>query len=57
MPAYDLPIGYQTELHLHAVAWTRSIADWLRKGVVLLIDYGYAAAEYYRPDRVTGTLR
>ncbi len=54
--ALALPLGYVSELNLHAEAWVRSIADCLRTGVVLLIDYGFPHAEYYHPQRHEGTL-
>ena len=34
----------------------RELAGKLRAGWVLLIDYGYSRAEYYRPERTAGTL-
>lgn len=51
-----LPAGYESEINLAAAAWVNSIADCLETGVVLLIDYGYASHEYYRPQRNRGTL-
>ena len=53
MPA--LP-GYITEINLQAQAWTRTVASHLRKGLILLIDYGFTQQEYYHPQRSTGTL-
>lgn len=53
---YLLPNGYQSEIHIFLSAWIRTIADVLKKGVILLIDYGYGRAEYYHPDRSMGTL-
>ncbi len=54
--ALALPPGYVSELNLHAEAWVRSLADALRAGVLLLIDYGFPRAEYYHPQRHDGTL-
>ncbi|HEC19522.1 MAG TPA: SAM-dependent methyltransferase [Gammaproteobacteria bacterium] len=51
-----LPEGYVSEFCPAAAGWVRSIASMLEQGVVLLIDYGYAAAEYYHPRREGGTL-
>jgi SAM-dependent MidA family methyltransferase len=34
----------------------RSLCDHLQQGVVLLIDYGFGAGEYYHPQRTQGTL-
>ena len=51
-----LPPGYASEINPAATGWVQSIASLLDAGVVLLIDYGYAAAEYYHPRRDGGTL-
>lgn len=52
----ELPNGYCTEINLAIEPWLESVTEKLEKGLVLLIDYGYSQAEYYRPDRMTGTL-
>jgi SAM-dependent MidA family methyltransferase len=52
-PASD---GYETEVNLFTAPWTRSSAAALRRGYLLVIDYGYERAEYYRPERAHGTL-
>ena len=49
--------GYLTEVNLHIEPWLKSVSDFLSKGLVLLIDYGYTRREYYQPARVTGTMR
>lgn len=51
-----LPPGYHSEVGFAAEAWTRSVADVLEAGAVLLIDYGFPRAEFYHPDRSGGTL-
>ncbi len=51
-----VPPGYQTEFNLSAEAWVSSLAPKLQKGLLLLIDYGFPAREFYHPDRATGTL-
>ncbi|AWB34554.1 class I SAM-dependent methyltransferase [Orrella marina] len=53
MPA--LP-GYTTEINLPAEAWTRTLASHLKRGLVLLVDYGFSRLEYYHPQRNRGTL-
>lgn len=53
---YLLPNGYQSEIHIFLSAWIQSVAALLKKGVMLLIDYGYGRSEYYHPDRSMGTL-
>jgi SAM-dependent MidA family methyltransferase len=51
-----VPTGYQTEVNLDALAWLDALAPKLERGVILAIDYGFSRAEYYRPERTTGTL-
>lgn len=51
-----LPDNYHSEVNLHIKPWLASIYDALDAGVVLLIDYGYTAREYYHPERAQGTL-
>ncbi len=52
----DLPIGYITEVNPAASALVRSLADMLETGAILLIDYGFGAAEYFHLQRNQGTL-
>ncbi len=49
--------SYETEINLHIQPWLNSINQFLSKGLVLLIDYGYTRQEYYQPARNMGTLR
>ena len=53
----DLPPGYESEVNFAAEAWVRTVCERLQRGLLLLIDYGYAQAEYYHPQRHTGTLQ
>jgi len=55
--ALDLAPGYLSEINLAADALIASLAQSLQRGLLLLIDYGFAAAEYYHPQRHMGTLR
>lgn len=50
------PMGYLTEISPQCAAWTRTLAQVLKRGAILLIDYGFRAAEYYHPTRTGGTL-
>ncbi len=50
------PQGYVSEFAPQANALTASLMHSLKAGVVLLIDYGFRRAEFYHPDRRTGTL-
>ena len=51
-----LPVDYLSEIHLTACALVRSLATMLDQGVILVIDYGFGASEYYHPQRNWGTL-
>ena len=51
-----LPESYVSEINLAANAWIASISRWMKKGVVLVIDYGFPRNEYYHPQRNQGTL-
>lgn len=48
---------YHTEVCLFAGDWLESLAHKLRRGLILVIDYGYCFDEYYRADRRHGSLR
>lgn len=50
------PADYVSEIGYPARAWMRSVADWLARGVLLVIDYGFPARELYHPQRHRGTL-
>ena len=54
--ALHLPEGYQTEIQLVARGFVRSLAQSMARGVILLIDYGFPAHEYYHAQRSEGTL-
>jgi SAM-dependent MidA family methyltransferase len=43
-------------VNLAAEDWLRSVAGFLRRGVVLLFDYGFPRHEYYHPQRDGGTV-
>ena len=51
----DWPVGYRTEINLHALNWMKQIAQLLDRGFVLTIDYGHTARDLYRSDRKGGT--
>jgi SAM-dependent MidA family methyltransferase len=54
--ALSLPGGYETEINLSARALVTSLAQLLTRGVMLFIDYGFPAREFYHPQRSHGTL-
>jgi SAM-dependent MidA family methyltransferase len=51
-----LPDGYASEVGLVATAWVATLGRWLRRGLALLIDYGFPRHEYYHAQRAMGTL-
>lgn len=51
-----LPDGYTTEVNRGLAPFIASLSDVLRRGVILLLDYGYTRAEYYHPQRGDGSL-
>ena len=54
--ALGLAPGYVTEIGLAARAFVRSAGAILERGVMLFVDYGFPAREYYHPQRAQGTL-
>lgn len=57
-PPTDGPFaaGYVTEIHPQAEAFIATLAERLTRGAAFFIDYGFPEAEYYHPQRDTGTL-
>ena len=53
----DLPDGYETELCPMLSPWITEVTASMQQGVALFIDYGLPRAQYYHPDRASGTLR
>lgn len=52
----DLPAGYVSEINLEAEALVCTLSEMLKKGELLLIDYGFGSKEYYHSQRSGGTL-
>ncbi|MEL4894096.1 class I SAM-dependent methyltransferase [Crocosphaera sp. Alani8] len=52
----DYPENYRTEVNLKALDWLKIVAQKMKKGYLLTIDYGYDAVKYYHPQRYQGTL-
>lgn len=52
----SLPTGYISEFCPAANGLIASLALTLERGVILMIDYGFSASEYYNPQRNLGTL-
>jgi SAM-dependent MidA family methyltransferase len=54
--ALALAPGTLTEIQLVAQGFMHSLAAALSRGIILFIDYGFSASEYYHPQRTSGTL-
>lgn len=50
------PPGATVELARQATAWIASLGERLQRGAAFLIDYGFPEAEFFHPQRHTGTL-
>lgn len=48
--------GYVSEISLTARHFMLSLSGMLKRGAILLIDYGFGRNEYYHPQRDRGTL-
>ena len=48
--------GWRAEINLAAVEWVRDAARRLRRGFMILIDYGHEARELYSAAHAAGTL-
>lgn len=55
-PVAAWPAGFRSEIGERAEAWVATVASALRRGAMLLIDYGFPRREYYHPQRAGGTL-
>jgi len=48
--------GWRAEINLNAIDWIGDAARRLRRGFMILIDYGHEARELYSASHATGTL-
>jgi SAM-dependent MidA family methyltransferase len=55
---FGIPLhpGQEAEVSLAGLAWFENVATCLQQGFILTIDYGWAKAELYSPQRNLGTL-
>ncbi|MEO5675126.1 MAG: SAM-dependent methyltransferase [Chitinophagales bacterium] len=51
-----LPKGFRTEINLKAIEWIKEVANTLKSGFVITIDYGFPSSELYMDQRRDGTL-
>ncbi|WP_096434678.1 class I SAM-dependent methyltransferase [Alteribacter populi] len=52
-----VPIGHRTEICLQMKKWISDISEWLKRGVVVTVDYGYSNEEKSSPALKDGSLR
>jgi SAM-dependent MidA family methyltransferase len=48
--------GWRVEINLRAIDWVRDAARRLRRGFIILIDYGHEARDLYSTSHSAGTL-
>ena len=48
--------GWRVEINLRAVDWIRDAARRLRRGFIVIVDYGHEAHDLYSESHSTGTL-
>ena len=54
--ALELPDGYRSEFIPDLSAWMAAVTAPLKRGLVLMVDYGFGQRQYYHPQRSEGTL-
>src|SRR5206468_2201926 len=52
----ELQPGWRVEINLSACEWMREAAQRLRRGFIIVIDYGHEALELYSASHSSGTL-
>src|SRR4029450_3881014 len=52
----QLEPGWRVEINLRAIDWIRDAARRLRRGFIVLIDYGHEARDLYSASHSAGTL-
>lgn len=52
----EIKQDYLSEINLALPSFINALSHALKKGIILFIDYGFEAPEYYHPDRRQGTL-
>ena len=55
---FGIPLhpGQEAEVSLAGLAWFEEVAECLQRGFILTVDYGWAKADLYAPQRNLGTL-
>ncbi|HET7579789.1 MAG TPA: SAM-dependent methyltransferase [Bacillales bacterium] len=59
MDTYGFPLqpGQRVEIPLAMTRWLEKTTEWLERGVMITIDYGYTEKEWVHPGRREGSLR
>ncbi len=57
LPLFPTGAKGQTELNFQAVQWLKDTAQALKRGFILLLDYGWTDEEYFQVERPRGTVR
>jgi len=52
----EWPDGYTSEWNPNLASWQMEVAGMIKRGFLFCVDYGYSQQEYYRPQRMQGTL-
>ncbi|HEY0284297.1 MAG TPA: SAM-dependent methyltransferase [Vicinamibacterales bacterium] len=52
----EMRVGWRAEVNLRAEDWTKKAAESLRRGFIVLIDYGHDERELYSASHSVGTL-
>ena len=52
----DWPDGYISEWNPNLASWQSDVAAMIKRGFLFCVDYGYSQQEFYRPQRMEGTL-
>ncbi len=52
---FNETLRYESEVCLGLYDWMNKLSAVLQQGLILIIDYGFPAHEYYHPDRCLGT--
>jgi SAM-dependent MidA family methyltransferase len=53
----QLPAGFETEISLAALDWIDALSTKVRRGYVLIIDYGYVRENLHNRHYLTGSLQ
>lgn len=54
---YSISEGQRIEVPLYMTSWVERVANWMEKGRMYTIDYGFTDEEWEHPARRSGSLR